>query len=133
MKFLTFVLLFSSMAHAWEIKIQKDETVLFDEMLKEPVEVSAQPEKKEVYTQDLSKDVVLIIYLENIGGTKEIQKVYSCAGFSKKSGKIFFKDETCKVQKLTDKAPVTVRGGTFKVKGNKVLYKFEELEDSFAF
>ena len=132
MKTLVCVLLLISMAHAWEIKYEEGESFLQDDALKKPVKIIAHPEKKEISTKELSEDAVLITYLENIGGTTSLEKIYNCAVYSKKSKKILFKNRTCKVLRATDKGTEVVREAQIEVKDAKVHYVFEELKSSYS-
>lgn len=123
MKFLFFFLLLIPLAHGWEIKKVGEEMQLTDPSLKNPVKVITAFESKDLPTEKVSS-VVIVRYLENIGGTKSIAKNYNCAAFVK--GKLLFKDETCLVEGETP------RKAEFKVVNNKLHYKFEEVEEEYS-
>lgn len=123
MKYLIFTFLLMPLAHAWEIKKVGEEMQLTDSSLKSPEKVITAFEAKDLTTEKISS-VVIVRYLENIGGTKSISKNYNCAAFV--NGKLIFKDETCLVEEKTS------RKAEFKVVNNKLHYKFDEVEEEYS-
>ncbi|MFP5385724.1 MAG: hypothetical protein ACLGHN_06565 [Bacteriovoracia bacterium] len=132
MKFLTLFFLLASVAHAWEIQHEKNQTFLHDKALKKPVKIIAHPEKTEISAREISDGVTLITYLESIGGTTSLNKIYNCAVYSRKSGKVVFKNKVCKVLRAADKGTEVEREAHIEVKDGKVHYVFEELKDSYS-
>lgn len=123
MKLFFLTLFLMPVAHSWEIKKVGEEMQLSDPSLKTPEKVITAFESKDLSIEKISS-VVIVRYLENIGGTKTIAKNYNCAAFSK--GKLIFKDETCLVEEETP------RKAEFKVVNNKLHYKFEEVEEEYS-
>lgn len=122
MKSFLILLLITQNAWSWEIKKVGEEMQLSDPSIRTPEKVITAFESKTLPTERISS-VTIVRYPENVGGTKSLSRSWSCAAFIQ--GKLLFKDEICLIEGKES------RKAEFKVENKKLIYKFEELEESY--
>jgi hypothetical protein len=131
MRSLIAYILFLTHAHAWDIVTEKESTFLKDKNLSEKEEILAHPSIKKIHTQKLTSDITLIIYLENLGGTKNAAESYYCAAFSNDLKKLIFKDIYCKSVLYHENGKKEVEEASFRIEGRTLIYTFSELSKKF--
>lgn len=131
MKALICLLFMVNSANAWVIVSDQNKAYLRDSRLGIKEEIFADSKRKELTVKDLTSDLLLISYLESIGGTTELTSTYNCALYSKKLKKLVFKDNLCRTVSIKTKGKEVVTKADIKIGRDKVTYTFEELTESY--
>lgn len=131
MKAVIFFFFMMSSAQAWVIVSDQNKAFLRDTRLGIKEEVFADSKRKDLTVKDLSSDLLLISYLESIGGTTEITSTYNCALYSKKLKKLIFKDNLCKTVSTKVSGKKKLSSANIKIGREKITYSFEELTESY--
>ena len=131
MKAVILFLFMMNSAHAWVIVSDQNKAYLRDSRLSIKEEIFADSKRKELTVKDLTSDLILITYLESIGGTTQLTSTYNCALYSKKLKKLVFKDNLCKTVSTKVKGKQEIIKADIKIEREKVTYSFEQLTESY--
>jgi hypothetical protein len=130
-KILFVLLCLTSRSYAWEISSKDGSNFLLDEDSKIKEEIISHPTARKLETREINKDIILLTYLENLGGTKNSSESYNCAAYSKKGKKLLFKDLACRSIIIQKNGEKEIEEATFKVEEDNLLYVFDELKQKF--
>lgn len=128
-----------NVAFAWEMQENNGQVYLRDTRynMNEKISALSGDTKKEMIIKELNKELTLITYLANVGGTKEVSYTYNCSLYSKKLKKLIFKDNICKtisknIKKNATDVSSEVTEASFVIHSNEIIYKYEELVEKYA-
>jgi hypothetical protein len=118
-------------SYAWEITSSEGTNFLRDDKLQVREEILSHPTNRSLEIKELDKDIIILTYLENQGGTKTPSETYNCAAYAKRSKKILFKDLACRDVLATQDGKKETEEASFKIKGRKIFYTFDDIKKTF--
>jgi hypothetical protein len=131
MKSLLILLILFENSYAWEIVGGENSTFVEDKQYQVKEEIISHPTIRKLETKELGNNIILLTYLENLGGTKTPSETYNCAAFSKNSKKAIFKDLACRSILNQRDGKQEVEEASFKIEGGKIFYTFDEIKKAF--
>lgn len=130
MKILISSLLLVSHAMAWEVVKKKDHYYLEDNSHKESTRIATDGQYKDLEVKSLGAGLELIFYTQSVAGTKYPVHTWYCALYGKEQKEFIFVDQLCRTKSNINGKEVT-ETALIEVKGQNVIYQFEELDQSF--
>ena len=125
------LLMISATGFAWDIVKEKDDMFLVDKKMAVKEKVFAIADKTPVEVTSLSKDILMLRYLETKAGTKYFAQTFNCAIYNLATKKMITVDQLCKTITTSVGGKAVEANASFKVTADGVMYSFEELDEKF--